>query len=153
MRYSKADGGYFSRETEQSPCPFFHQSQKTKRKRVRARNFNFVLTKFQHGKNYIITDKMFVFRKALESERNQPRVSGKRGQPSKALGLTYNELQSKALEREKAWGPIGQMSSPYSLVEQHHAVRRIPAPIPFCFAYFRHAFPVNKYPRNSPART
>ena len=28
-----------------------------------------------------------------------------------------------------------------------------PAPIPFRFAYFCHAFPVNKYPRNSPART
>ena len=24
---------------------------------------------------------------------------------------------------------------------------------PFRFAYFRHAFPVNKYPRNSPALT
>ena len=29
----------------------------------------------------------------------------------------------------------------------------IPAPIPFRFAYFCHAFPVNKCPRNSPART
>ena len=28
-----------------------------------------------------------------------------------------------------------------------------PPPIPFRFAYFRHAFPENKYPRNSPART
>ena len=28
-----------------------------------------------------------------------------------------------------------------------------PAPIPFRFAYFYHAFPVNKYPRNSLART
>ena len=28
-----------------------------------------------------------------------------------------------------------------------------PAPILFRFAYFYHAFPVNKYPRNSPART
>ena len=28
-----------------------------------------------------------------------------------------------------------------------------PAPIPFRFAYFCHAFPVKKYPRNSPTRT
>ena len=28
-----------------------------------------------------------------------------------------------------------------------------PAPISFRFAYFYHAFPVNKYPRNSLART
>ena len=27
------------------------------------------------------------------------------------------------------------------------------APIPFRFAYFCHAFPVNKYPRNLPTRT
>ena len=28
-----------------------------------------------------------------------------------------------------------------------------PGSISFCFAYLCHAFPVNKYPRNSPART
>ena len=45
-------------------------------------------------------------------------------------------------------GPVRQVCS--LLTNQ---LAGFPAPIPFRFAYFCHAFPVNKYPRNSPTRT
>ena len=48
-------------------------------------------------------------------------------------------------------GPVGQVCPVLLLLTNQLA--GFPAPIPFRFAYFCHAFPVNKYPRNSPSRT
>ena len=48
-------------------------------------------------------------------------------------------------------GPVRQVCLSLLLLTNQLAVFR--APIPFRFAYFCHAFPVNKYPRNTLART
>ena len=49
------------------------------------------------------------------------------------------------------YSPVGQVC--LVLLMLTNQLAGFPAPIPFRFAYFCHAFPVNKYPRNSPART
>ena len=46
-----------------------------------------------------------------------------------------------------------QRTSQTGFLPLTNQLARFPAPIPFRFAYFYHAFPVNKYPRNSLART